>query len=236
MHREYHRWDSPSLGRPMELVWYGHYGRPILAFPTSLGTAFQNEDCGLIEGLRGKIDAGEIQVCCVDAIDGEAWYNQGAPPEWKLRRYLDYTRYLETEVFPLIRSKARRDDVVVYGASFGAYHAMNFAGRFPHLVSRVVCLSGLYDVQRFLHGWWSDDCYFNCPTAYYPNLSGDALDRLRHIGFVVATGEHDHLVGENRHFAGMLAGLGLNVYCEIWPGVFGHDWPFWRDNLARLVP
>jgi esterase/lipase superfamily enzyme len=69
MHREYHRWHSPSLGRDMELVWYGHYGRPLLAFPTSLGSCTQNEDMGLIRSLTDKIEGGELQVCCVDAID-----------------------------------------------------------------------------------------------------------------------------------------------------------------------
>jgi esterase/lipase superfamily enzyme len=62
------------------------------------------------------------------------------------------------------------------------------------------------------------------------------VDRLRHIGFVIATGEHDHLAQANREFAGMLAGKGLNVHGEIWQGVFGHDWPFWRENLPRFVP
>mgnify|MGYP003399630805 CR=1 FL=1 len=57
MHREYHRWHSPSLGRDMDLVWYGHYGRPVLAFPTSLGRCTQNEDMGLIRSLTDKIEA-----------------------------------------------------------------------------------------------------------------------------------------------------------------------------------
>lgn len=236
MHREHHRWDSPSLGRPMELLWYGNWGRPVLAFPTSLGSAYQNEDCGLFDGLAAKVDAGEIQVCCVDAIDNEHWYNQSAHPGWKVHRYQQFSRYLETEVIPLIRNKSQREDVVTFGASFGAYHAMNFAGRHPDLVSRVVCFSGLYDVHRFLHGWWSDDCYFNCPTAYFPNLDGDSLERMRHIGFVIATGEQDHLIGENRWFAEMLTGKGLNVVGEFWPGVFGHDWPYWKGNLPRFVP
>jgi hypothetical protein len=26
------------------------------------------------------------------------------------------------------------------------------------------------------------------------------------------------------------------VHEEIWPGVFGHDWQFWIDNLRRFVP
>jgi len=236
MRRERHRWQSPALGRPIELVWHGHWGRPVLAFPTSLGSCYQLEEMGLIPALAGKIDSGEIQVCCVEAIDGEHWYNEGAQPEWKVRRYEQYVRYLEREVVPLTRIKAERDDLVLFGASFGAYHAVNFAGRFPHLVSRVICFSGLYGIHRFLNGWWSDDCYFNCPSAYYPNLPSHEVDRLRHIGFVIATGEHDHLVGENRWFADVLAGKGLNVYSEFWPGVFGHDWPFWCEHLGRFLP
>lgn len=237
MHREHHRWDSPSLGRPMDLLWYGNWGRPVLAFPTSLGSCSQNEDCGLFDGdLRRKIDAGEVQVCCVDAIDGEAWYNDGAHPAWKVKRYTQFDAYLANEVVPLIRSKAERDDVVTFGASFGAYHAVNFAFRHPDMVSRVVSFSGLYDVHRFLHGYWDDDCYFNNPSSYVPNLPPHEIDRLRHIGFVVATGENDHLVGENRHFAGLLASKGLNVHSEFWGGVFGHDWPYWRDHLPRFLP
>ena len=236
MHVEHHRWFSPSLGRDMELLWYGNWGRPLLAFPTSLGSCRQNEDAGLMRGLTDKIDAGEIQVCCVDAIDAEHWYNDHAHPGWKAHRYTQYDRYLADEVIPLIRKKAERDDVVVFGASFGAYHAVNFAARHPDMVSRVVAFSGIYDVHKFLDGYWDDNCYFNCPTAYIPNMPPHDVERLKHIGWVIATGEHDHLIGENRWFAEMLQGKGLNVHAEFWAGQFGHDWPYWRDNLRRFVP
>ena len=236
MHREYHRWHSPSLSREMELLWYGTWGRPVLAFPTSLGSCSQNEDNGLIGALADKIDAGEIQVCAVDAIDSECWYNDGAHPGWKAFRYSQYDQYLVNEVVPLIARKAQRSDVVTFGASFGAYHAVNFAGRHPELVSRVISFSGIYGIHRFLYGYWDDNCYFNCPDAYFPNMPLDVVDRMRHIGWVVATGENDHLVQENRWFAEMLRGKGLNVYSEFWPGVFGHDWPYWREHLRRFVP
>ena len=236
MHREHYRWDSPALGRSMELLWYGNWGRPMLIFPTSLGTCSQNEDCGLFrEGLAAKVDAGEVQVCSVDAIDGEIWYNRGAHPAWRMHRYLQWERYLLEEVLPLIRHKAQREDVIVYGASWGAFHAMNFALRHPEAVSRVVTFSGMYDLHRMLDGHWDDSCYFNCPTAYVPNYPQDAIDRTRHIGFVLATGEQDHLVQDTRHFAGVLRGKGLNVVEEIWGGVFGHDWNFWAQHLPRFV-
>jgi esterase/lipase superfamily enzyme len=69
-----------------------------------------------------------------------------------------------------------------------------------------------------------------------PNLPPHEVDRLRHIGWVIATGEHDHLVQANRDFAAMLSGKGLNVHAEFWGGVFGHDWPHWSEHLRRFVP
>ncbi len=220
----------------MELLWYGHWGRPVLAFPTSLGRHWQNEECGLIGALRDKIEAGEIQVCCVDGVDGESWYNRRAHPSWRVRRHDQYDRYLASEAIPFIRSKARRDDVVAYGASFGGYQAVNFAFRHPEMIARVVSFSGMYDVHQFLDGYWDDACYFHCPTAYVPNFDGEWVARVGRVGTVVATGEHDHLVGATRDFAGLLGSKGIPVHCEIWQGVFGHDWPWWSEHLRRFVP
>lgn len=235
MQREYHRWDSPALGRPMELLWYGNWGRPVLAFPTSLGSCSQNEDCGLIRGIADKIDGGAVQVCSVDAIDGEIWYNRGAHPGWKMYRYGEWETYLVHEVLPLIRSKAQREDVILYGASWGAFHAMNFGLRHPELVSRIVCFSGMYDLHRMLDGYWDESCYFNCPTAYVPNFPPEWVERTRHLGIVLATGEHDHLVEKNRSFAGLLQAKGIPAHSDIWPGVFGHDWNFWAEHLGRYL-
>ncbi|PJF27694.1 MAG: esterase, partial [Phototrophicales bacterium] len=33
MHREYHRWHSPSLDRSMELLIFGHAGARVIIFP-----------------------------------------------------------------------------------------------------------------------------------------------------------------------------------------------------------
>lgn len=220
----------------MELIWYGHWGRPILAFPTSLGRATQNEDGGIIRGLEDKIEGGEIQVCCVDSVDEDSWYNKSAPPEWRVHRHDQYDRYLASEVVPFIRGKAQRDDIITYGASFGAYHAVNFGFRHLDMVSRVIGFSGMYDIHRFLDGWWNETCYFHCPTAYIPNYDDELVRRAGALGVVVATGEHDHLVQATRDFASLLGSKGIPVHSEIWPGVNGHDWPWWRENLRRFVP
>ncbi|MBA3728870.1 MAG: esterase, partial [Actinobacteria bacterium] len=71
--REYIREWSPALGRDMEVLRFGTAGRPLLAFPTSMGRFYQWEDFGLVSALEDRIEGGSVQVWCVDAVDGESW-------------------------------------------------------------------------------------------------------------------------------------------------------------------
>ena len=57
MHREYQRWYSPSLGREMELLIFGHAGARVLVFPSSMGRFFEWEDQGMIGVLRRRSGA-----------------------------------------------------------------------------------------------------------------------------------------------------------------------------------
>ena len=114
--------------------------------------------------------------------------------------------------------------------SFG-YHA---AG--PEEGRPVVLLHDFgYDIHSFTDGYWDDNCYFNCPTAYIPNMDGEWAGRLSRVEWVIATGEHDSLVQQNRDFSALLWHKGVPNHLEIWGGVFGHDWPWWREHLRRFV-
>jgi esterase/lipase superfamily enzyme len=236
MHREYNVWHSPALGRPMEYLWFGDRGRPLLLFPTSKGRFYQNEDFGLIGALSDKIERGEIQAVCADSVDAESWYAEGAHPADRARRHDQYDRYLRDELIPFVQQRAAADRIAVFGASFGAYHAANLAGRYPVLIEKAILFSGLYDIHRFLNGYWDDTCYFHCPTAYIANMDASWTGRLSRVQWIIATGEHDSLAENNRRFAALLGSKGIPHHLEMWPGVFGHDWPWWKENLRRFVP
>ena len=60
--------------------------------------------------------------------------------------------------------------------------------------------------------------------------------RLAQVEWVIATGETDSLVNETKNFTHVLRTKGIQVHCEVWPGVFGHDWPFWKEHLRRFLP
>jgi len=220
----------------MELLWFGHAGRPAILFPTAAARFYESEDFGLVGALAGPVDEGRLQLVCPDTVNLESWYHQAIHPRDRVRRHEQYDAYLRHELIPFIHHRAGRDDLATYGASFGAYHAVNLAARYPEVVRRAVAFSGVYDIHGFLDGWWDDACYFQCPTAYIANMDEGWAERLRQVEWVVATGEHDSLAARNRQFIDLLRGKGLPVQGEIWPGVFGHDWPWWRENIRRFLP
>lgn len=235
MYREHVKWWSPSLGREMEFLWFGKFGRPVILFPTSSGRYYENEDFHLAGSVAGKVDAGEIQLVLVDTVNEESWYNKGVHPAVRIARHVQYDSYLRNELVPYVHNRAQRGDLVVYGASFGAYHASNFAARYPDVVSRAICFSGVYDIRSFLDGYWEETAYFHCPVVYIPNMDAEWSGKLSRVEWVIATGEHDSLVQQNREFSSLLWSKGVGNHFEIWPGQFGHDWPWWREHLRRFV-
>src|SRR5258708_21833184 len=80
MNREFHKAYSQELHRDMEALVFGHAGTPLMVFPTSMGRFFEYEDRGMIAVLAPKIERGELQVFCPDAVDTESWYNKGVHP------------------------------------------------------------------------------------------------------------------------------------------------------------
>ena len=113
MNREYHKGYSQELHREMDLLVFGHAGTPLLVFPTSMGRFFEYEDRGMIGALAHKIERGELQVFCPDAVDTESWYNKGVHPKVRVMRHLQYERYILHEmiaVYPVEKSDAASGD------------------------------------------------------------------------------------------------------------------------------
>src|SRR5262245_42450023 len=123
MHRSYHRWYSPALGRDMELLVFGHAGARVLAFPASKHPFYDWEDRGLVASLRWHLDDGHLQLFCVDQVDTESWYGWHLPPARRALRHLQYEKYLLDEVIPFTLRGNPDPFLIAAGPSFGAYHA-----------------------------------------------------------------------------------------------------------------
>ncbi len=229
--RAYLKEWSPALGRDMELLAFGHAGLPLLVFPTSMGRFYQWEDFGMVDGLRDKIDAGFIRLFCVDSVDDESWYAGWKQPADRVRRHLDYERYLADELIPRLPEQP-----VAVGTSFGAFHAVLLALRKPWLVRGFVGLSGAYDTRHWLDGYADDEVYFADPTMFLPGLADERyLGPIRAMEKkVIATGEGDPNAGESERLGGLMEAKGLGVWLDVWVG-WAHDWPFWKEMMRKYV-
>jgi len=236
VNREYHSWDSPILGRKMELLWFGHAGRPMIWFPTSKGRFYQNEDFGLIGAVGDHLDAGRLQIACVDSVDAESFYAEDRHPGERIARHDQYDRYVAQEVVPFVQHRSGGAKIGTLGASFGAYHAVNFGLRHPDICDQAVGFSGKYDIHSFLDGYWDDTCYFHCPTAYVPNMDGEWAGKLSLMDVAIVTGETDNILEGSRQMIGILQSKGIRHRGDIWRAPYGHDWPWWKEQIRYYVP
>jgi esterase/lipase superfamily enzyme len=235
MNREYHKWFSPTLQREMELLVFGSGGTRVLVFPTSLGRFYQWEDFGMIEPLRSRLERGAIQLFCVDSVDAESWYAKWRPPDERVRRHVEYEHYLFEEVVPFTAKNNPTPTLITTGASFGAFHAANFAFRHPGLVARLLGMSGLYDVRSFAAGASGDTLYFNNPSEYLAHEHDQArLDALRRIDIVLTIGRDDPSCANNEYLSGVLWSKDIWHALRIWEG-WAHDWPYWKQMVSHYI-
>jgi hypothetical protein len=60
MKREYQRWYSQRLGLELGVVIYGHWGAPLLGFPTSAGDEWELEGQGMVDALGDFLEGGKV--------------------------------------------------------------------------------------------------------------------------------------------------------------------------------
>ena len=234
MNREYHRWYTGRLHRDMELLIFGHAGAKVLVFPTRDGRFHEYEDLRLVNSLRHKIEAGHIQLYCLDSIDHETFYCFWRRPADRIQRHIQYEEYILNEVIPLMAAKNPHPCTISHGCSLGAFHAVNIAFRHPHLFRKVTAFSGRYDltmnVEHFrdlFDGHYDDNIYYHMPSHFLPNLDCPwRLEALRRMDIVLTVGDEDPFIDNNRHLSHALWSKGVSHHLHVWQGRAhqGHEW------------
>jgi esterase/lipase superfamily enzyme len=140
------------------------------------------------------------------------------------------------EVLPLVRYQNPSAHLGTIGCSFGGYHALNLALRHPDVVTAMLSLSGAFDTSNFLAGYYDDDCYFNIPMHYLPNISDPwYLHRYRHNNYILATGVHDQCWNANERMAQIFRDKNIPCRLDVWGDNTGHDWPWWQRMLETYL-
>jgi esterase/lipase superfamily enzyme len=233
---------SPAIGAAGTVLAYGHWGRPLLAFPSEQGSPNDWEDRGMVGSIEGLLEAGRVKLYCVSSYDSQSWQTGGLPLEERARRHGAYEDWIVNQVVPWIHEDCRGPvDAIAAGTSFGAYHAANFALRRADLFPLALCMSGVYDVSVIAEGERGDAVYFNNPMDFVAHLHGDHLDWLRRrvsLLLVCGQGQWEDTTGaleSTKQFGRLLEEKGIPVEVDLWGHDVPHDWPSWRAQLAHHV-
>jgi esterase/lipase superfamily enzyme len=223
---------------------YGHWGRPVLAFPAERSDAGEFERRGMVAAIGGLLEAGRAKLYCVDSYDGESWSNTTIPLEERARRHQHYEAWILERVVPHIRDDCGGPaELIACGASLGAFHAANFALKRADVFPVAICMSGSYDPSAW-HGWGDrgEAAYFNNPMDYVAHLDGGHLGWLRgqlNVLLICGQGQWEDTTGaleSTRRFAALLQSKGIRCELDLWGYDVAHDWPSWRAQFAHHLP
>ncbi len=232
------RWYSERLGEELLVVRWGEVGKPVLLFPTAGGDAEEIERFHVIDVLAPLLEAGRIKIYSCDSIAGRTMLQGRHSPEHQMWVLNQFQQFVYHELVPAIRSDCQSEtiSVITAGASIGAFNALAVLCRFPEAFSHALCLSGTYDLGRFLEGRPTEDFYFSSPLHFLSGLGGELLSRLQSRYVLLASGEGKaENIGESWRVAALLGEKGIPNRVDSWGPGWSHDWPTWRKMLPQYL-
>lgn len=231
------RWWSDRLQQHFGVARWGHFGTPVLLFPTAGGDEQEVERNHLISACGDLLEAGRVKIYSCDSVAGRAVANGTGSPQyrmWLLNQFHDAVR---REVVPAIHADMQGDQgIVVAGASIGAFNSVAVLARYPDVFSSAIAMSGTYHLEQWLEGQFTDDLYFASPLHFLPGLEGTQLDLLRQRQVILASGQGEwENIGESWAMADALGKKGVPNRVDPWGTEWKHDWPTWWRMLPGYL-
>ena len=230
-------WYSERLGREITVARWGNFGTPVIVFPTAGGDAEEIERFKMIHVLGDLMEAGKVKIYSCDSINGRALLTQEGSTHhrgWILHQFLEFIRH---EMVPLIHHDCGGElAVITSGPSIGAYNALACVCRYPETFSHAICLSGTFDLTRWVDNHVTREFYHSSPLHFVPNMNGEDLTQLRERFVLLASGEGDYEnIGESWLIAKVLGSAGVPNRVDSWGTEWHHDWSTWREMLPKYL-
>jgi esterase/lipase superfamily enzyme len=233
------RWYSTRLQQEVSLCRWGHYGQPVLLFPTAGGDAEEVERMHLIAAITPLVEAGRIKVYSMDSVAGRALAEQQGSVEFRCWLLKQTGEYVVNEVLPAIIADCGGESVepITAGASIGAFNAVAMLCRYPHLFKAAIGMSGTYDLESLMSFQGNEDYYLSAPLKFLPQLHDDALLSALRSRFVVlpfGQGRWEN-PDESWRMASVLGERGVPNRADAWSTEHHHDWATWREMLPLYL-
>src|SRR3954451_9425793 len=134
------QWFSDRMQQPISLARWGHYGVPVLVFPTAGGDAEEIERHQLLGHLWALIEEGRIKVYSCDSVAVRAMTARDGSVEYRCWLVNQFQQAIAYEVVPAIHvDSAGPAEVIVAGASIGAFNSLALISLWPHLFRSAIC-------------------------------------------------------------------------------------------------
>lgn len=238
MEKEITRWFSPQIERDVQLVRWGHFGTPVMLFPTAGGDAEEIERFHLIRALEPLLDSGRIKVYSTDSVAGKAWISGEHSGEYCSKLQNRFDSFIYSEVTPAIRNDCQSEkvEIIAAGASIGAFNAVATVCRHPDAYKLAIAMSGTFDLSKYLEGRSNQDFYFSSPLHYLPRLEGADLELLQSRLILLPSGEGDYEdIGESWRLASVLGAKRVPNRVDSWGKDYHHNWVTWREMLPKYL-
>ena len=230
---------SLRRGKEVRVARWGEVGRPVLVFPTAAADAEEIERFHLVDSVGALLEAGRIKVYSVDSVAGRAWLSESSDARAAARVQNAFDSFLMQELLPAIRTDCggTLPDIVVAGSSIGAFNSLTLICRHPEAFAAAICMSGTYDLTKFLQGEKTRDWFETSPLDFVPKLpEGPHLERLRKrfILLTHGTGRWEE-PAQSWRVADVLGARGIPNRVDEWGTEWDHDWPVWRKMLPQYL-
>lgn len=238
MHKRHELIYAQALGRHIHLWCYGHWGMPVVAFPTAAGFAHEWERQSMVEALAPLISEGRIKLYTPESTVSQTLTNKQDPAHLRMRALMAYEDFVLRDLMGFIRADCGGAElpVTLAGASLGAYYAALYALKHPHIFRYALCMSGRYQLTHFTQGFSNSDVYFNNPIAFVPNLDGGALEHVQrntHITMVCGRGPYEEgCIEETELLCDLMAAKEIQHTRDIWGIDVAHDWKWWKRQAV----
>lgn len=230
---------SNALGREMECKFYGHGGVPVLFIPCQDGRFFDFENFNMTDTWAPWLESGAVTVLAIDTIDKETYSDAVTPAYDRIRRHEAWIRYIIDEAIPMLADRCGRKDVITFGCSLGATHALNLFLRFPDSVRGTLSISGIYDSNYGFGDYMDELVYNNSPVHYMANMPADHpyIQKYNSGKGIVCVGTGAWEIPDTAFaLRDIFEQKDIRIWVDIWGDDVNHDWPWWHKMVEYFVP
>lgn len=230
---------STNLQRKVEIPIYGHYGFALVLFPALSDSPLVYEENGTIDTIEPFINKGKCRVFSVPTINEETWFTEKLTNDEKSQLFLAYNNFISDELVPQIYSHCNGPvPIITCGASIGGFLAANAYFRRPDCFYGMISMSGFFNIEYITNYYFDDNCYYNSPIHYLPNLNDSYwlsfLKSKHHIYLYTGSGENE-FKHNTENLCRILTEKEIKHNTEIWGEEYGHNFDTWNQMLYNIL-